>query len=70
MDRSGFRFSDEGEIVDAAANVLEECLKKIPPVRKNPKSVQKFLMEFADELEEKDKTIKEDSSFSVVPSAS
>lgn len=70
MDRSGFRFSDEGEIVDAAANVLEECLKKIPPVRKDPKSVRKFLMEFADELEEKDKTIKEDSSFSVVPSAS
>ncbi len=52
MDRDGFRFSNEMEMIAAASMVLDDCLQKIPPVRKEPQSVQKFLLELADELEQ------------------
>lgn len=52
MDRAGFRFSNEMEIIAAASMVLEECLPKIPPVRKDPQSVQTFLLELAAALEQ------------------
>lgn len=52
MDRAGFRFSNEIEMIAAAASVLEECLQKVPPVRKDSQSVQKFLLELANELEQ------------------
>ncbi len=52
MDRVGFRFSNEMEMIAAASMVLDDCLQKIPPVRKEPQSVQKFLLELADELEQ------------------
>lgn len=51
MDRAGFRFSNEMEMIAAASMVLDDCLQKIPPVRKDPQSVQKFLLELAAELE-------------------
>lgn len=51
MDRTGFRFSNEMEMIAAAACVLEECLQKVPPVRKDSQSVQEFLLELADDLE-------------------
>ena len=41
-----------GARVAAASMVLEECLSKIPPVRKDPQSVQTFLLELAAELEQ------------------
>ena len=51
MNRAGFRFSNEMEMIAAASMVLDDCLQKIPPVRKDPQSVQKFLLELAAELE-------------------
>lgn len=38
-------------MIAAASMVLDDCLQKIPPVRKDPQSVQKFLLELAAELE-------------------
>lgn len=51
MDKRGFRLSDEASIVNAASIILERCIRRIPPERKEKASVISFLLEFADELE-------------------
>lgn len=51
MDDIGFRVSDEISIVNAASILLERCIRKVPPERKNKPSVQQFLLDLAEELE-------------------
>lgn len=50
MDEEGFRLSDEISIVNAAATTLERCIRKVPPERKEKKSVKQFLLKLAEEL--------------------
>lgn len=51
MDNAGFRFSDETSIVNAAAVLLERCIRKVPPERKDKELVKQFLLDLADELD-------------------
>lgn len=53
MDPQGFRLSDEVSIVNAASVTLERCLRKIPPHRKEKESVIAFLLQFADDVEQR-----------------
>ena len=51
MDREGFRFSDEVSMVNSAAAALENCIRRVPPERRERRNVYRFLMGLADELD-------------------
>ena len=51
MDRKGFRSCDEGIIVNAASAALEDCVRRVPPERKERDSVISILNDLAEELE-------------------
>lgn len=50
MDYEGVRFSKEDVMVRAAYAALEQCTRKIPPVRTQPATVKQMLIKMADEL--------------------
>ena len=52
MDKQGFRLSEEISIVNAASTLLERCVRKVPPERKEKSSVIKYLLTLAKELED------------------
>ena len=51
MNREGFRLSDEISIVNAAASALENCVRRVPPARKEKQAVYRFLLDLAEELD-------------------
>ena len=51
MDKEGFRFSDEVSMVNSAAIALENCIRRVPPERRERENVCRFLRELADELD-------------------
>lgn len=51
MDKEGFRLSDEISIVNAASTALEQCIRKVPPERKEKETVRQYLLDLANELE-------------------
>lgn len=50
MDEQGVRVCSEGVMVRAAVTTLERCLRKIPPERKQKKSLQDLLCQMIREL--------------------
>ena len=57
MDLEGVRFSKEDVMVRAAHFALEQCLRKIPPVRRQETHVRRILLQMADELMKQDRPI-------------
>ena len=50
MDLQGVRFCREDVMVRAAAGALEQCLRKIPPIRKQQAMVKQILLKMVKEL--------------------
>ena len=50
LDKKSFRASTEGIVVNSATIALEDCIRRVPPERKDKSSVISFLLEQAEEL--------------------
>lgn len=52
MNMEGFRLSNESSLVTAVASALENCIRRVPPARKEKSAVHQFLIDLADDLED------------------
>ena len=51
MDKHGLRFSEELSMVEAAASTLFQCIRQLPPQRRERKYIFGFLLNLIEELE-------------------
>lgn len=56
MDKHGLRLSEELSMVEAAASTLFQCIRQLPPQRRERKYIFGFLLNLIEELEKSEKT--------------